>query len=355
MADRPERFSHARRVLVAALVVLAVFGVALLVWMSARVLLLAFGGVLFGVLLDGLANALARHTRLPRSAALGVVGLGLVAFFVGVGFLLGPSLTAQAGELSGSLTGGLDALKAQIAGIPGAGPLLEELTTLQQSGSQIASRVAGAFSTFIGGLTNVLVILIIGVYLAANPGLYERGVLHLVRKRDRARGADVLGALGRALRGWLLGQLISMTIVSGLATLGFFLLGVPLALALGALTFLFAFVPYIGAIAAFVPAILVALTQSPTLALWTAGLYLLVQFVETYLVSPLVMQKVVSLPPAVLLFSQVLLGALGGVLGVALAAPLGVAVIVLVQMLYVEALLGDDVEVLGEKADDPGG
>jgi predicted PurR-regulated permease PerM len=354
MAERRERFAFARRVLVAALVVLAVFGVAFLVWTSARVLLLAFGGVLVGVLLDGLAGALARTTRLSRRVALGLVGLGGVAFFVGLGFLLGPQLVTQAGELGGSLSGGLEALKEQLSGIPGAEPVLEELTTLQQSGSELASRLAGAFSTFIGGLTNVLVILVIGVYLASNPKLYQRGLLHLVPKRNRARGTEILEALGRALRGWLLGQFISMIVVSALATAGFLLLGVPLALALGALTFLLAFVPYIGAIAAFVPAILVALTQSPTLALWTAGLYLVVQFVETYLVSPLVMQRVVSLPPAVLLFSQVLLGALGGILGVALAAPLGVAIIVLVQTLYVEDVLGDKVEVLGEASDDSG-
>lgn len=352
--------SFSRRVLTAALVVLAVFGVAILVWTSAGVLLLAFGGVLVGVLLDGLAGALVRRTRLPRRVALGVVGLGIVGSFVGVGFLIGPQLTAQAGALSGALSGGLDALKGQLAGSPVAAPILEGLTTLQQSGSQIAGRLAGAFSTFIGGLVNILVIVIIGLYLASNPKLYRQGVLHLVPKRDRARGAEVLEASGRALRGWLLGQFIAMAIVSGLATVGFLILGVPLALALGAITFVLAFVPYIGAIIAFIPAILVALTESPTLALWTAGLYLVVQFVETYLVSPLVMQRVVSLPPAVLLFSQVLLGALGGVLGIALAAPLGVVVIVLVQMLYVENVLGDDVAVLGEKSgegepDDSGG
>jgi len=355
MTAKPERFSFARRVLVAALVVLAVFGVAALVWMSARVLLLAFGGVLLGVLLDGLASALARRTPLSRRAALPVVVVGLVGLLVGLGFLVGPQLSAQMGELGGTLSGGLDALRAQMERSPLLHPLLDALGTAQENSAEIARRMAGVFATMMGGLGGLAVIVFIGVYLAADPGLYQRGVLHLVRKRDRARGQEVLSKVGHAIRSWVLGQFISMCFVGVMVTVGLLVIGVPIPLALGLIAFLLEFIPYVGPLAAFVPIVLVALAVSPQLAVYAIVLYGVIQFVESYLILPLVHQRVVDLPPALLLFFQVLFGTLGGVLGVAVSAPLAVALIVLVQMLYVEDLLGDDVEVLGEKSDDSGG
>src|SRR5690606_4573518 len=283
MTAKPERFSFARRVLVAALVVLAVFGVAALVWMSARVLLLAFGGVLLGVLLDGLASALARRTPLSRRAALPVVVVGLVGLPVGPGFLVGPQLSAQMGELGGTLSGGLDALRAQMERSPLLHPLLDALGTAQENSAEIARRMAGVFATMMGGLGGLAVIVFIGVYLAADPGLYQRGVLHLVRKRDRARGQEVLSKVGHAIRSWVLGQFISMCFVGVMVTAGLLVIGVPIPLALGLIAFLLEFIPYVGPLAAFVPIVLVAPAVSPQLAVYAIVLYGVIQFVESYL------------------------------------------------------------------------
>jgi predicted PurR-regulated permease PerM len=146
-----------------------------------------------------------------------------------------------------------------------------------------------------------------------------------------------------------------MCFVGVMVTVGLLVIGVPLPFTLGLLAFLLEFVPYLGPVAAFVPIVLVALAVSPELALSAVVLYGVIQFVESYLILPLVHQRVVDLPPALLLFFQVLLGTLGGVLGIIVSAPLGIALIVVVQMLYVEDVLGDDVEVLGDETDDSGG
>lgn len=341
----PERFGFARRVLVAALVLLGVFGVVALVVRTAAVLLLGFGGVLFGVLLDGLASVITRRTPIPRGWALGLVVLGLVTVVgtaVGVG---GPMVAAQMGELQESIAGGLEAVRERADAIPGLGDAVDELG---RSGGQLAQRLAGAFATVLGGFTSLLIILVIGVYLAINPKLYQRAVLHLVHRKYRPRGREVLAALGHALRSWLLGQFLAMIFVGTLATVGLLLLGVPLAPLLGLLAFLFEFVPYLGPIAGAIPAVLVALTVSPELALYTAILFGAIQLLESNVVTPLIQQQVVHLPPAFLIFTEVVLGALAGVVGIALSAPLGVAFVVLVQMLYVQDVLGDEVRVLGE-------
>jgi predicted PurR-regulated permease PerM len=262
--------------------------------------------------------------------------------------LIGPRLSDQFRELGSSLAGGLDALRAQMEASPLLRPFLGGLGAVEQSGAALAQRAAGVFATALGALGAFAVIVFIGAYLALDPGLYQRGALHLVRKHDRPRGQEVLSSMGRALRSWLFGQFVSMCLVGAMVTAGLLLIGVPLALPLGLLAFFLEFVPYLGPIAAFVPIVLVALAESPQLALYAVLLYGVVQFVESYFILPLVQKRVVDLPPALLLFFQVLLGTLGGLLGVIVSAPLGVAVIVLVQMLYVEDVLGDDVAVLGE-------
>jgi predicted PurR-regulated permease PerM len=136
-----------------------------------------------------------------------------------------------------------------------------------------------------------------------------------------------------------------MSLVGILTALGLWLLGVPLALILGLIAALLEFVPYIGTILSAVPAILLALLQGPMQALWVVLLYFVIQSIESYLLTPLVQQRVVSLPPALVLAAQVLMGVLFGAWGIILATPLTAALLVLVQMLYIEDILGDPVKV----------
>jgi predicted PurR-regulated permease PerM len=348
LADSLERFALARRVLVIALVVLAVFGLAALIIRAASVLLLAFGGILFAVLLDGTAGWIARRTGVHRYVALALVGLAIAGVIAGTVMLAGPALAAQVSGFQSALQSGLATVRVWLDDIPFAGALADELGRAGTSGPEVARRLAGVFSTAAGGLGALAVIVFVGFYLAADPEVYQRGLLHLVDHQHRDRAVEVLAGLGRALRGWLLGQFVSMTLIGSLVAIGLTIIGVPLAPLLGFITFLFQFVPYVGPIASGIPAVLVALTGGPQLALMTAGLYTGIQFVESYLITPLVQRKMVHLQPAVLLLSELLVGALAGLLGLILAAPLAVCAVVLVQMLYVQDLIGDDVQVLGE-------
>jgi len=119
------------------------------------------------------------------------------------------------------------------------------------------------------------------------------------------------------------------------------LLGAPFAVALALLAGLMEFVPYIGPFIAAVPAILVGFAEGPELALKIGLLFLAIQMIESYVLAPLIQHRAVHLPPATILFAQVLMGAIVGALGVAVATPLAAAVMVAVSMLYVEDALGD--------------
>jgi predicted PurR-regulated permease PerM len=197
------------------------------------------------------------------------------------------------------------------------------------------------FSTTFGALAGFIVILFIGLYMAVAPTLYTEGVIRLVPIAKRGRAREILQALGHTLRWWLLGRGVSMLMVGLLTAAGLWLIGVPLALTFGLLAALLTFVPYLGPILSAIPPTLLALTQQPQQALYVILLYISIQGVESYLLTPLVQERTVSLPPALTITAEVLSGILLGGLGVILATPLVAAALVLVQMLYIEDTLGE--------------
>ena len=146
-----------------------------------------------------------------------------------------------------------------------------------------------------------MIVSVLGIYLAADPELYLRGVIRLVPVGKRAGARDLLETLGHTLRWWMVGQLISMTAVGLLSYIGLRLLGVPLALILAVVAFLLTFIPFIGPLLSAIPVVLVAFSQSPTMALYTLLLYTAIQMLEGYVLTPNVQRRSVSLPPALTL------------------------------------------------------
>lgn len=337
-----DRGEFAQRTLIVIGLITLVVVVALLIWAGADVLLLIFGGILLAVFLRGLSELLSHFTKLSAIKSLIAVLVALVLVLGFGGWFLGSVIISQLDELGKSLADSWQQLQSHLRQSDWGRQLLAGLPRLQSfSRGEGISRITSLFSSTVGALFSLVVIVFTALYLAFDPGLYRRGVVKLVPLQGRERAAKVLDALEHTLRGWLISQSFSMVVVGVATTIGLWLLGIPLAMSLGLIAFLFTFVPYIGPIAAAVPAVLVALTVNPTQAMYVALLYFGVQMVEGNFLTPLVQQQMVKLPPALTIISQVLLGVLLGIVGIVFATPLAACALVLVQMLYVEDTLGD--------------
>ena len=324
---------------------------ALLLWEVSQVVLVVFAAVLFGLLLDSLARLAQRVVTAPRPAALALVAAVLVGALGLFGWLAGPQAGDQIAQLSERLPGAIAQVRAAIESQPWGAVLLANTPPPQElvpSGADLLGRISGVFSTALGAIVNVGLILVIGLYLAIDPGVYVRGLVALLPAHGRARAAEILRSLGNALRWWLLGRVAAMFAIGLLTGIGLALIDMPLVLALAIIAGLLCFIPFLGPVLAALPAVLIALAEDPLLAVWVVAIYVAVQFLEGNLITPLIEKQAVSLPPAVVLTSQLLMGVLFGFFGVLLATPLVVVLIVLTQMIYVQGVLGTSVHVLGD-------
>lgn len=317
---------------------------AFLIWLAGDVLLLLFAGVLVAIFIDGIAKWIRQHTRVGRGASIAIALLGLVILFGVVGVYSAPEVTEQVGQLSEELPRSVDNLHQQLDKHRWAKVLLDQLPSsrdLRSPGIGLVRKATGALSSTVVVLARVLLIAAIGVFITIQPELYRNGFLRLIPLRRRARAAEIVGAVTSNLRGWLVGKVLS-AIAIGVATwTALQLLGIPLALILSVLAGIFSFIPNFGPIIAVVPAMLLGLMQSTSLMLYVGLIYLVIQILETYLLTPWLAHRTADLPPALTLVTQILMGVLFGGMGVILAAPATAAGLVIVRMVYVEDVLGD--------------
>lgn len=340
-----------RRPYATAGVAAAVLLVVLVASQFISVLLTVFAGILLAVLLAGISHELSEGTVLPRNLALLLTITGFAGLIVGLWSLAGPDLSMQISALADILPSATRRLVDRLQTTFQEYGWLERLLDPSQLLPPVSSVVGGVTNVFRGTLTiivNTFIVLFIGIYGAATPEKYVNGVVWLVPDAKRRRAREILYAIGRALRWWLLGRFIMMVIVGVLTALGLSLAGIPSPIALGLVAALFSFVPYLGPILSVLPAVLVASVLSLTKVLYVLLVYGTVQLLESYLIDPLVQERAVHIPPAAVITAQFIGGVGAGAVGVLLATPIAVVVIILVQTLYIEDVLGDEIALLGE-------
>lgn len=333
-----------RQVLIAVAIGLLALAIAFFLRQVGGMMLVLFAGGMLAVFLDGLARPLRRAVPIARHWAVTIAILAL-AMVIGLSlWFLGKPLANQLALLAERLPQDIAQVNARLQGIQWLSALFQRLPAPERFfalNHDLMPRLFGLFSTAAGALTSLLIIVFVGLYLALDPFVYIAAVRRLIPPRGRPRADQVLSAIVAALRYWLVGRLSSMVIVGILTGAGLWAIGMPVAVSLGFITGLLVFVPYIGPILSLIPALLVALTMSVTMVAYVIFLYVGVQLLESYFITPLIQERTVSLPPAFLISSQVISGVLFGMLGIVLAVPLTVAATVIVQMLYIEDLLGD--------------
>jgi len=308
--------------------------VAALAWLAREALLLAFLGVVIAVVLSFPVGWLSRW--MSRSfAVLLVLLLGIGAVAVAV-ILFAPDIGKQIDDLRQTAPQTLHKLQRWAAQGPG-GEVAKGAGKVAEKASEVA---VPALLAVVSSLTAAILVIVLGAFLVAAPVVYRKGVRRLVPREHEPIFDESWARVGHALRQWVGGIVVSMSIMGSLATLGLWIAGINDWLLLGILTFLGTFVPYVGAIASAIPGLLVALAQSPRHFLYAGAVYLGVHIVEGYLIAPLVMRKAVEIKPALLLTGQGALGAIFGIPGAVVATPLIVCGQTLVDYLWVERRLG---------------
>ena len=321
---------HASRVLV---LVAMVTSAALLAYLRG-VVALVFGSVLVAVALRMGGNGVRRVTGLGDAAALAVAVLATLALLMIGVVLLGDPVVEQFAALRTALPNALAATSRWLNSHT-LGLWLLQWWHSADAGVEW-TRVAGVAGSAVGAVGGVLLMLVMGLYLAADPELYRRGLLHLLPTRQRVRADRALCAAGNGLSRWLLGQAVAMVLVGAMTAIGLAAIGMPLALPLGIIAGILEFVPFFGAIVAGALTVLLAFTQGATQAAYALLVCVFVQHFEGYVIQPFVQRWAIALPPALGLVSILVFGLLFGGLGVLLAVPLMVVLMILVQQLYID-------------------
>ena len=306
------------------------FGMALLiagVIVLAHPLLLIVGGLIFAVLLDGGARLLGRYLPIGRGWRLAIVLLLGFGFIGWVGWFAGTTVAAQFEELRIVVTAQFEKLLSFAASV---GVLPE--TAAQNAGAQLlgsVGRLTSAVGSAIGAVTSGILMMVIGIFVAIEPRIYDRSIAWMLPLRHRERFYRIADHVGFTLRRLLAGRLVGMVFegvftwfMLGVAPLIFGMTPVPMAALLGLITGLLAFIPNIGAIISGVLMVAVGFSAGTNTGLWAIFVYFFVQNVDGYLVIPYIAKRTVDLAPALVLGMQLLMGALFGILGVLFADPI---------------------------------
>jgi predicted PurR-regulated permease PerM len=298
----------------------------ILVWAAPQALLLMFAAALVGTSLRGVAEWVGRRCHCRATIGLALTLVAIVLVTAGAVVWIVPRVVAQVGELHGEIADAISVAREQLAagGINVPDPDLQAL-------AGYARHAAGLLATGAGLVGGVLFVAFLALYLALSPDLYRRGFVAIVPTRYRGTADACIGALSSTLRRWMVGRLVSMTVVGVLTATGLWLLGEPLPVTLGLFAAALDFVPNVGPLVSAVPALLLAAPLGIQHVLLVAGLYILVNILDGYVLSPWLQERAVSTPPALVIAGQVLFGALFGILGVMLATPLVASLLVVVR------------------------
>lgn len=304
-----------------------------IIWYANSVFLLAFSAILLAIFLHAVGVGTRRVTHLPYKIAL-LVGLVFILGILTLTFwLYSPLIADQFNLLMEELPTAIVTVRKYLTPFLGSDFLSHDKLQgeFSLSNQKIFTQLLSVFSSTVGSIAGFIVFLIVGLYLAIDPARYVKWIKRIVPEKRVEAVGGMIEKIGQSLRWWILGKLLSMAVVGITTFIGLLLLHVNLAFILGFLAGLLTFIPYVGAILAAIPAILIAFAQSPLTALYVTLLYIGIHMVDGYLITPSIEQRTVAIPPALSIMAQLLMVVLVGGLGLALATPLAVVGLALAQ------------------------
>ena len=290
-------------------------------WLVAQPLLLIFAAIVFAAMLDGGTRLLGRVLPIGRGWRLAIVLIAAVGFLAWTVMFAGSQLAAQASQLQQVVVTQVNSLIA-LAREQGLTDINFDPQKALEYVAGSMGQVTAAVGTVIGGVTSLFLIFVLGIYFAIEPRLYERGLAWMLPSRSREHFYDVTAEMGRTLRRLMAGRLLGMVIEGVCTGVLLAIYGIPMAALLGIITGLLVFIPNIGAIISGVLMVLVGFSTGVNGGLYALAVYVVVQTVDGNIIVPMVAKRTVDLAPALVLGAQLLLGALFGILGLALADPI---------------------------------
>ncbi len=309
--------------------------VILVIKATVSVFLLILAGTLVAIFFRGMSGFIQLKTKWKEGVCVAISIASTLIILAGIFWLIGAKVQTQISELMDTLPKTLDYAKAQLNDSSIGKKIVDNLSS--NSSMDKAQVFARQFfqSTF-GVLGDIYVVLFIGIFFTISPQSYTKNFVQLIPVKRQKKAEQILDKLGEQLLNWLKGTLFSMFVVFVFTAIGLAIIGIPLWLVLALFAGMISFIPNFGPLIALIPAVLVALMQSPETAALVAGLYIFIQLIESNFITPLVQQKLLSLPPALIIIAQMLMGAMTGAWGLILATPVTVIVIILVQELYIK-------------------
>ncbi len=347
---RPDKdLNYTKKVWIAAAIFALVIILLLLVTTLFRVMLLTLTGALIAIYFHGCAGFFQRLFRMSSGWALALSIVINIILLVGFFWFVGARLQQQVSVLTTTIPESIDHARSYLQQSTIGSKLL---AYMEKSGNseKTMSMAKQFFSSSFGILSDIYIILLIGIFFIASPFVYKKGFIHLLPSKAKEKGANVLDQIHKILKNWIKGELFGFLFIAVLSGLGLWALGMPLVLTLALIAGLLNLIPNFGPIIALVPAVLIALTIGTTTALLVVCLYTFIQIVQSGVTQPLIQQKMVSVPPGVIVFGQVALGLLVGFWGVLLATPIIAIIMTVVNELYVNKQSMHKYEVKKENA-----
>ena len=302
------------------------------------VILLALAGILIALYFHGFADILHRKMHVPKSWSLAISVIFNIILVAAFFWFVGARLNQQVSDLSDTLPKTIQEIKGHLQQSAIGNKVLNYLS-LSGNDQKTMAVAKKFFSSGFGILSDLYIIILMAAFFIASPSLYKKGIIKLLTPKAKDKGKELLNKIADVLKKWLKGQIFGFIFIAVLTGIGLWIVGMPLILTLALLAGLLNFIPNFGPIIALIPAVLLAFTIGTTTVIIVICFYTFIQIIQSAVTQPLIQQKMISLPPVLIIFGQVAMGLLAGFWGVLLATPVIAILMTVVNKLYVEKQL----------------
>ncbi|RFZ84510.1 AI-2E family transporter [Mucilaginibacter terrenus] len=300
-----------------------------------NVLLMVLAATLISTYFHGLGNIIQRKTGWSRKVAMSISVGGSFAIVGVLLWFIGARLQMQVAQLSHTLPSTISAAREKLSETPIG---QQVLTYFDDNSGKIFITAQHFFSTSFGVLGNIYIIVFLALFFTASPSVYKNGFMILIPEKKKELWQCIMNRVNVSLKGWLKGMLLSMVLIFVMLTIGLTIMGIPAVLVLALFAGMLKIIPNFGSLVAMIPGVLLALTVSTNTAVIVALIYIVSQTIVSNIVTPIIQNKIINLPPALTIISQVIMGTLSGALGIILAVPLLAITVILADELYVKKI-----------------